>query len=103
MSGSYDLSGYLQGRSPQDFYFSSPLHYLPGLGESSPHLQLLRRRLVLLPTGSGRYEDVGQSWRLAQVLGARAIPNRVDDWGPGWHHDWVTWREMLPKYLAESI
>ncbi len=101
MSGSYDLSSFLQGRSPQDFYFSSPLHYLPGLADATPHLQRLRQRLVLLPSGSGRYEDIGESWRLAQVLGAKGIPNRVDDWGTGWHHDWVTWREMLPKYLAE--
>jgi len=33
MSGTYDLSGYLQGRWNDDFYFSSPLHFLPGLGE----------------------------------------------------------------------
>jgi esterase/lipase superfamily enzyme len=33
------------------------------------------------------------------VLGAKGVPNYVDLWGPEWHHDWVTWREMLPKYL----
>ncbi len=36
---------------------------------------------------------------MARVLGAKGIPNRVDPWGPEWHHDWETWREMLPKYL----
>jgi enterochelin esterase-like enzyme len=25
----------------------------------------------------------------------------VDSWGADWHHDWVTWRKMLPQYLAE--
>jgi esterase/lipase superfamily enzyme len=29
------------------------------------------------------------------------VPNRVDLWGPDHDHDWPTWREMLPKYLAE--
>lgn len=101
MSGTYDLSSYLHGRFPQDFYFSSPLHFLPGLGENSAQLQLLRRRMVLLPAGTGRYEDIGESWRMARVLGAKGIPNRVDDWGPGAHHDWPTWREMLPRYLGE--
>ena len=24
----------------------------------------------------------------SNVLGAKGIPNRVDDWGPEWHHDW---------------
>ena len=99
MSGTFDLSKYLEGRFNQDFYFSSPLHYLPEL--SGPQLETLQRRLILLPTGEGDYEDIDESWRLAKVLGAKGIPNRVDPWGPEYHHNWVTWREMLPKYLAE--
>ncbi|HUO82841.1 MAG TPA: alpha/beta hydrolase-fold protein [Gammaproteobacteria bacterium] len=99
MSGTFDLSKYLRGRVTQDFYFSSPLHYLPGL--EGPQLDMLRRRFVLLPTGEGRWEDPGESWRMAQVLGSKGVPNRVDPWGPQWDHNWVTWREMLPKYLDE--
>ncbi len=99
MSGTYDLSKYLEGRMFSDFYFSSPVHYLPDL--EGPQLDLLRTRFILLPTGEGNYEDIGESWRLARILGARGVPNRVDPWGAAWHHDWVTWREMLPKYLAE--
>lgn len=99
MSGTYDLSKYLEGRFNQDFYFSSPLHYLPDL--EGPQLEMLRKRLVILPTGEGNYEDIGQSWRIANVLGAKGVPNRVDSWGEGYHHDWITWREMLPKYLDE--
>lgn len=99
MSGTYDLSKYLNGRMNQDFYFSSPLHYLSGLeGES---LEALRKRLILMPTGEGDWEDIGESWRMAQVLGAKDVPNRVDPWGPQYHHSWTTWREMLPRYLAE--
>jgi esterase/lipase superfamily enzyme len=99
MSGTFDLSKYLNGSMNQDFYFSSPLHYLPGL--EGDLLQALQRRLILMPTGEGDWEDIGESWRMAHVLGARQIPNRVDPWGPQYHHNWVTWREMLPKYLAE--
>lgn len=99
MSGTYDLSKYLEGRFNEDFYFSSPLHFLPEL--EGPQLELLRSRSILLPSGEGDYEDIGESWRLAQVLGSKGIPNRVDPWGMEYRHDWVTWREMLPKYLAE--
>ncbi|MGB5209174.1 MAG: alpha/beta hydrolase-fold protein [Gammaproteobacteria bacterium] len=99
MSGTFDLSKYLEGRFNQDFYFSSPLHFVPGLeGEL---LERLRTRQILLPTGEGDYEDIGESWRLAAVLGARGIPNRVDSWGPEYHHNWETWREMLPAYLEK--
>jgi esterase/lipase superfamily enzyme len=62
---------------------------------------MLQKRLVLLPSGEGNYEDIGESWRIARLLGAKGVPNRVDPWGPEWHHDWQTWREMLPKYLHE--
>ena len=99
MSGTFDLSKYLQGRMSDDFYFSSPLHYLPNL--DGPQLELLRQRFILIPSGEGRWEDIGESWRLANMLGAKGIPNRVDAWGSDWDHDWQTWREMLPRYLDE--
>ena len=99
MSGTFDLSKYLQGQMNDDFYFSSPLHYLPNL--DGPQLELLQQRFILIPSGEGRWEDIGQSWHLANLLGAKGIPNRVDSWGVEWDHDWQTWREMLPKYLDE--
>ena len=100
MSGTYDLSKYLEGQWNDDFYFSSPLHFLPGLNDPG-YLEALRRRFVLLPTGQGRWEDPGESWRLAAVLGDKGIPNRVDPWGTEWDHDWHTWRTMLPRYLDD--
>jgi esterase/lipase superfamily enzyme len=100
MSGTFDLSKYLNGRMNLDFYYSSPLHYLPSLGEGS-QLARLRQRLILLPTGQGQWEDVGESWRLANLLGGRGVPNRVDLWGRDRDHNWETWRAMLPKYLKE--
>jgi len=99
MSGTFDLSKYLEGRFNQDFYFSSPLHFLPGL--EGPQLEQLRSRFILLPSGEGDWEDIGESWRMAAALGAKGIPNRVDPWGFGYRHDWETWREMLPRYLDE--
>ncbi len=100
MSGTYNLTKFLEGKSyNEDFYFSSPLHYLPDL--EGPVLEKLRERLILLPTGEGNFEDIGESWRLAAMLGAKGIPNRVDPWGKNYHHDWETWRAMLPKYLDE--
>lgn len=83
----------------ESLYFSSPLEFLPGM--EGPGLDTLRGRMVILASGSGAWEDVGESWRMAEALGAKGIPNRVDDWGPDWPHDWQTWRAMLPQYLAE--
>lgn len=99
MSGTYDLEPWLHGQWSDGFHFVSPKHFLPGL--DGPQLDLLRRRFVLMATGEGAWEDPGESWRMAGVLGERGIPNRVDSWGPAYPHDWPTWREMLPRYLGE--
>ncbi|HET8593641.1 MAG TPA: hypothetical protein VFM07_00225 [Intrasporangium sp.] len=101
MSGTYTLESFIGGQFTDDLYYASPLHFLPGLdGEA---LETLRRRMVVLASGSGAWEDVGESWRVAEVLGDKGIPNRVDDWGPGYAHDWPTWFEMLPLYLDELL
>ena len=99
LSGTYDLTRFLTGGVPADFYFASPLHFLPKL--EGPLLEKLRTRFVVLASGHGHAENIGESWRMAHVLGARGIPNRVDAWGAEWHHDWPTWRRMFPQYLAE--
>lgn len=100
MSGTYDLEPWLRGQWQDDFYFASPLHFLPNLGESK-QLARLRSRFVLLATGEGAWENPEESWRMADVLGSKGIPNRVDAWGGEWSHDWPTWRAMLPQYLDE--
>ena len=100
MSGTYDLRRFYDAKDfTDDFWVSSPVHFVPTLG--GVHLAKLRERFLLLASGEGRAEDIGESWRMADVLGKQGIPNRVDPWGKNVHHDWETWREMLPKYLGE--
>jgi len=99
MSGSYRIERFYDEAWSQDLYYAAPLQFLPGL--AGPQLDRLRERQVVLASGSGQWEDVGESWRLASALGAQGIPNRVDDWGPQWDHQWPTWRQMLPQYLRE--
>jgi esterase/lipase superfamily enzyme len=100
MSGSYHLEKFIGGFN-DDLYFASPLHFLPGL--DGPALDRLRERYVVLATGSGRWENPADSWEVADVLGSKGIPNRVDDWGPHYDHDWPTWWEMLPTYLRQLL
>ena len=101
MSGTYDLERLLGFEGTMDFYFSAPLKFLPGLeGEA---LDQLRRRFILMAYGEGRWENPDEAWRMAEVLGAKGVPNRVDAWGKEWDHDWITWRKMLPHYLNELV
>jgi esterase/lipase superfamily enzyme len=99
MSGTYRIERFYDEAWSQDLYFAAPLQFVPGL--DGPVLDRLRERRVILAAGEGEYENVGESWRMAEVLGAKGIPNRVDNWGPDWPHQWHTWRQMLPQYLRE--
>jgi esterase/lipase superfamily enzyme len=99
MSGTYDLERFLKAPITRDFYVSSPIHYLDEL--EGPRLKALQSRFVLLASGEGKAEDIGESWRAAALLGKRGVPNRVDSWGAEWEHDWPTWRNMLHKYVPE--
>ena len=102
MSGTYDLEKLLGFRGNEDFYFSSPLAFLPNLGDEAI-LHRLRQRFVLLAFGQGRWENPDEAWRMADVLGAKGVPNRVDPWDARYDHDWPTWREMLPIYLDQLV
>lgn len=101
MSGTFDLGRFVKAPLNQDFYRSSPVHYLPEL--EGPRLDRLRERFVLLASGEGEAEDIGESWRAADALGKKGVPNRVDSWGPDWKHDWPLWRNMLHKYTPELL
>ncbi len=101
MSGTYDLRRFYDGPVSDDYYESSPLNVVPAMdGEA---LEQLRRRFVLLASGEGANEDIGESWSVARVLGGMGVPNRVDSWGTAWEHDWPLWRAMLPQYLEELV
>ena len=100
MSGTYDLRRFYEATEFTDeFWVSSPLHFVPRLG--GHHLDVLRTRYIHIMSGEGRAEDIGESWALAKTLGRQGVPNRVDSWGREWHHDWMTWRRMLPQVLGE--
>lgn len=102
MSGTYDLRRFFHangGEFSEEFFVSSPIHFLPSL--DGRHLDVLRKRFVLLMSGEGRAENISESWAMANALGRQGVPNRVDSWGRDWHHDWPSWRVMLPKVLSE--
>jgi esterase/lipase superfamily enzyme len=100
MSGTFELRRFFKDGDPgPEFRLSSPLAMIESL--NGAHLDKLRSRFVLFASGEGEAEDIGESWRAANLLGDRGVPNRVDSWGKEWKHDWPLWREMFPKYIRE--
>ena len=98
MSGVYDLSEYTKGFFDDQVYFNSPIHYIPNL-EDHDILERHRAGRIIIATGSGSYEDPEANRRFSQVLHAKSIPHELDVWGQDIHHDWPTWRRMLPHFI----
>lgn len=99
MSGTYRIERFFDGQVNDDLYFSSPVHFLPGL--DGPQLDSLRHCFAIVASGQGAWEDIGESWLVGEMLGSKGVPNRVDPWGGEWDHEWPTWCRMLPLYLDE--
>lgn len=70
---------------------------------SSPPLERLRQRQIILGCGEGDYEFPDDSRRLADQLAAQGIPCRLTLWGRTHDHTWKSWREMLPRILREPL
>ena len=83
MSGTYRIQRFLEGAWSDDLFYSSPLDFLPGL--DGDQLEVLRQRRVILPSGEGEHEDIGESWAMAEVLGSKGVPNRARLVGAGDH------------------
>ncbi len=100
MSGWYEMDAFMGAWRDDDFYFNSPLHFLPNLGEGY-QLGHLRKSLFILANGGGRWEHLDQARKLADALIDKRVPTRLEVWGPQWDHDWPTWRNMLPHFMDQ--
>jgi esterase/lipase superfamily enzyme len=100
MSGVYDLMEYTDGYYDEQVYFNSPSHYIPNLTDHEV-LEKIRKGKIIIATGSGNHEDPNANRRFSDVLNAKSIPHRLEIWAEDIHHDWPTWRKMLPYFLSE--
>ena len=100
MSGVYDLMEYTNGYYDEQVYFNSPSHYIPNLTDPTI-LEKIRKGRIVIATGSGNHEDPNANRRFSDVLNSKFIPHRLEIWAADVHHDWPTWRKMLPYFLGE--
>jgi esterase/lipase superfamily enzyme len=87
--------------APSDTAWLSPIAYVATL--AGPQLAQLKRRRITLGSGAGDYENPADSKRLADALGSKGIACRFDLWGSARDHTWSTWRDLLPRLLAEQL
>jgi esterase/lipase superfamily enzyme len=93
MSGLFDISFRLDGYYDDSVYFNNPVDYMgdnedPGLWEMGIVLGAAETDICR-----------GDNERFSGLLTTKGIPHWLDI-QPGTTHDWPTWREMFPRYLA---
>lgn len=101
MSGVYDLMEYTDGYYDEQVYFNSPSHFIPNLTDHEI-LEKIRKGKIIIATGSGNHEAPDANRRFADLLNSKSIPHRLEVWGQDIHHDWPTWRKMLPYFLENQ-
>jgi esterase/lipase superfamily enzyme len=104
LSGCYDATGYTQGFSNQDIYFSNPMAYAPRM--NGEHLERVKRstRLVLV-CGQGPWEDgnLEETKALGGILAAKGIDHELDVWGHDVAHEWPWWRRQALYHLGRRF
>jgi esterase/lipase superfamily enzyme len=103
MSGVYNLTEYTKGFYDDQVYYNSPAHYIPNLTDHHMLEQIRSSHHIHILTGSGNYEDPNASKDFAGVLYNKGITYDLDVWGGDIHHDWPTWRSMLPYVLNNKF
>lgn len=99
LSGVYDMKRFMNGVYDDNFYFNNPVDYLSNLSDPGV-LERLARCEIHIVTGSGPWENSGESYRLSGILAGRGIRHHLEDWGPEGGHDWPYWKRMMREYLG---
>lgn len=102
MSGVYDLMEYTDGYYDEQVYFNSPIHYIPNLTDHET-LEKIRSGKMVIASGSGSHEDPEANRRFSGVLHSKSIPHDLEIWADDIHHDWPTWRKMLPYFIDSKF
>jgi esterase/lipase superfamily enzyme len=100
MSGTYVLDRRMNGHWDDNYYYNSPVHFLPNVSKESEQYKQLQKSMFVLARGSGPYEATNYIEKVSSVMRDSQIPHRVEIWGRDADHDWPTWRTMLPLFLS---
>ena len=94
MSGSFDITNFLDGYYNDNVYFNNPVDYLPG--DNNPALWNLDITL-----GYGEWDICKDAnLKLASILQSKGMNYKSDEWK--WaKHDWPLWKMMFPHYLSK--
>ncbi len=99
LSGVFDMKRSMNGHYDDNFYFNNPADYLQNLSDPWS-LGNLASCEIHIATGTGPWENSGESYRLSEILASKGVRHHLDDWGPLGGHDWPYWKHQLRVYLG---
>lgn len=97
LSGTFDLTSFLDGYYDQNCYFHLPTHYLPRLTDPR-FLDRFRRNRFVLATG---WDDqcLGRNQDFDRILNEKGIAHEFHVWDLPNSHDWPAWQRMVQQYF----
>ena len=97
MSGSFDMSRFMDNYYDQDFYYNNPVDYLPNMSDPWFLDHYHAMKLIL---AAGDWDiSLGESQRMADILSRKSLPHWLDVWAGGERHDWPLWQRMAQKFF----
>lgn len=106
LSGLYGPKYLLGDYMDDHLYFYFPLLYLPNL-EDPAYLEAYRASRLVFCAGQGpwercdRYDCIGDTLALKQVLDRKGVPAWADLWGYDVSHDWPWWRRQISYFVGK--
>jgi esterase/lipase superfamily enzyme len=99
LSGAFDNRSFLHGHFDELAYLHNPVDYVPNLDDPWFHGHFHGDWFAILAS-SNHDICLGDNYRMADLLGRKHIPHRLDVWNNDMPHDWPLWRLMARAYFA---
>ncbi len=99
MSGAFDIRSFLHGYYDENCYFNNPVDFLPNMTDDWYLSNYRNGNRYILAAGDWDI-CLGDNYRMAEIMGSKGIPHRLDVWGEQRKHDWPLWHSMAQAYFG---
>jgi len=95
-SGVYDIHSFINGYWDDRCYFHNPVSYIANMDAG----WVAKLSQVDWIIATGEYDSLIDDNRgFAALLSSKGIPNHAEFWPGVFGHDWLYWKENLPRFL----
>ena len=99
LSGIYTADYGFDGYMDEVVYRNSPVHYLAGMPNDHPYIELYNKKKGVVCVGQGPWELPESTRQLADICFRKNIHLWVDFWGWDVSHDWDWWYKQVAYFV----